>query len=82
MPRQNRRERFWITPWALARRAEGRMPESTAGMRESGVRMVREKAMDGFFNNLPGRSRISLTGLAINGHDQPIRFKGALKALE
>ncbi len=28
------------------------MPESTAGMRESGVRMVREKAMDGFFNNL------------------------------
>ncbi len=23
-----------------------------AGMRESGVRMVREKAMDGFFNNL------------------------------
>jgi hypothetical protein len=28
------------------------MPESTAGMRESGVRMVREKAMDGFFNIL------------------------------
>ncbi len=28
------------------------MPESTAGMRASGVRMVREKAMDGFFNNL------------------------------
>ena len=27
------------------------MPRS-AGMRESGVRMVREKAMDGFFNNL------------------------------
>ncbi len=52
MPRQNRRERFWITAKALARRAEGRMPESTAGMRESGVRMVREKAMDGFFNNL------------------------------
>ena len=52
MPRQNRRERFWITPWALARRAEGRMPESTAGMRASGVRMVREIAMDGFFNNL------------------------------
>ncbi len=52
MPRRNRRERFWITPWVLARRAEGRMPESTAGMRESGVRMVREKAMDGFFNNL------------------------------
>jgi hypothetical protein len=40
MPRQNRRERFWTTPWALARRAEGRMPESTAGMRGSGVRMV------------------------------------------
>ncbi len=52
MPRQNRRERFWITPWALARGAEGRMPESTAGMRASGVRMVREKAMDGLFNNL------------------------------
>ncbi len=50
MPRQNRRERFWTTPWALARRAEGRMPESTVGMRESGVRMVREKAVDGFFN--------------------------------
>ncbi len=29
------------------------MPRS-AGMRESGVRMVREKAMDGFFNNLLG----------------------------
>ncbi len=28
------------------------MPESTAGMRESGVRMVRENAMDGFFNRL------------------------------
>ena len=27
------------------------MPWS-AGMHESGVRMVREKAMDGFFNNL------------------------------
>ena len=27
------------------------MPRS-AGMRESGVRIVREKAMDGFFNNL------------------------------
>ena len=53
MPRQNRRERFWITPWALARRAEGRMPESTAGMRESGVRMVREKAMDGLFTHTP-----------------------------
>jgi len=52
MSRQNRRERFWITAKALARRAEGRMPESTAGMRESGVRIVREKAMDGFFNNL------------------------------
>ena len=32
MSRQNRRERFWITPWALARRAEGRMPESTTWM--------------------------------------------------
>ncbi len=52
MLRQNRRERFWTTPSALARRAEGTMPESTAGMRESGIRMVREKAMDGFFNNL------------------------------
>ncbi len=40
MPRQNRRERFWITPWALARRAASRMPESTAGMRESGVQMA------------------------------------------
>ena len=28
------------------------MPESTAGMRESGVRMVCEKAMEGFFNGL------------------------------
>ncbi len=28
------------------------MPRS-AGMRESGVRIVREKAMDGFFNTLP-----------------------------
>ena len=28
------------------------MPESTAGMRESGVRMVRENAMGGFFNRL------------------------------
>ncbi len=27
------------------------MPRS-AGMHKSGVRMVREKAMDGFFNNL------------------------------
>ena len=27
------------------------MPRS-AGMHESGVRMVREKAMDGFFNNM------------------------------
>ncbi len=40
MPRQNRRERFCITPWALARRAAGRMPESTAAMRESGVQMA------------------------------------------
>ena len=29
------------------------MPRN-AGMRESGVRMVREKAMEGFFNNLLG----------------------------
>ncbi len=29
------------------------MPRS-AGMHKSGVRMVREKAMDGFFNNLLG----------------------------
>ena len=32
------------------------MPRS-AGMRESGVQMVREKAMEGFFNNLLGAQR-------------------------
>ncbi len=35
MSRQNRQERFWTTPLALARRAEGRMPESTTWMCES-----------------------------------------------
>ena len=64
MPRQNRRERFWTTPSALARRAEGRMPESTAGMRESGVRMVREKAMDGFFSNLLVLPQVAIGNLS------------------
>ncbi len=36
MSRQNRQERFWTTPLALARRAEGRRPESTTRMCESG----------------------------------------------
>ena len=40
MSRQNRRERFWTTPLALARWAEGRMPDSTHGMRERRSRML------------------------------------------
>jgi hypothetical protein len=38
MSRQNRRERFWITRKALARRAEGRMPESTTGRPRATIR--------------------------------------------
>jgi hypothetical protein len=34
------------------------MPESTAGMRESGVRMVRDKAMVGFFDKLLAALRL------------------------
>ena len=52
MSRQNRRERFWTTPKALPRRTEGRMPESTAGMRESDVRTTRlKKPWKAFFNS-------------------------------
>ncbi len=40
------------------------MPESTAGMRESGVRMVREKAMDVFFNNLLVLRQVAIGNLS------------------
>ena len=36
------------------------MPRS-AGMHKSGVQMVREKAMEGFFNNLQGQQDRRLT---------------------
>ena len=42
------------------------MPESTAGMRESGVRMVRDKAMDGFIN----RRLVFVFSSAIDAIDQ------------
>ena len=43
------------------------MPRS-AGMHKSGVRMVREKAMDGFFNNLLDRIEVRFD----NNIDTPV----------